>query len=86
MNIGIRELKARASQLVRNIREGKARYIITYRGQPVALLTPLEQPAVRQGPAEDHRAWDQLSELGEEITKRWQSDRSAAEILADMRR
>lgn len=86
MNIGIRALKAHASELIRNIREKRARYIITYRGRPVAVLSPLEQPPGQQQPAEDPQAWDELGALGETITRRWTSNQSAADILADMRR
>jgi prevent-host-death family protein len=86
MSIGIRALKARASELVRNIREKRARYIITYRGRPVAVLSPLEQPPTGQRPAEDPQAWDDLRSLGEKISHSWTSERSAAEILAEMRR
>src|SRR5947199_10455470 len=39
---GIRELKIRASELVRHVRERKVRYIITHRGRPVAVLGPVE--------------------------------------------
>lgn len=40
--IGIRELKARASELVRAVKERRARYIITRRGEPVAVLLPVD--------------------------------------------
>ncbi|MBN1138765.1 MAG: type II toxin-antitoxin system Phd/YefM family antitoxin, partial [Anaerolineae bacterium] len=40
-DVGVRELKAQASEIVRQIRENRARYIITYRGEPVGLLMPL---------------------------------------------
>ena len=42
--IGVRELKTRASEILRNVRRRKARYVITYRGQPVGMLTPIEEP------------------------------------------
>jgi prevent-host-death family protein len=35
--IGIRELRERASEVIRRVREEKAEYIITYQGQPVAV-------------------------------------------------
>ena len=34
-DIGVRELKTHASEIVRNVREQRARYVVTYRGQPV---------------------------------------------------
>jgi prevent-host-death family protein len=39
--IGIRELKARASEVVRAVKERRARYVITQRGRPAAVLVPL---------------------------------------------
>ena len=30
--VGVRELKIRASEILRNVRERRARYVITYRG------------------------------------------------------
>lgn len=40
--IGIRQLKNEASEILRAVREEKVEYIITLRGQPVAVLRPLE--------------------------------------------
>ena len=40
--VGVQELKARASEVVQNVRERRARYIVTYR-RPVRLLLPLEE-------------------------------------------
>lgn len=42
--IGVRELKIRATEVVREVRTRAARYFITYRGKPVAQLIPLEEP------------------------------------------
>ncbi|HHY58109.1 MAG TPA: type II toxin-antitoxin system prevent-host-death family antitoxin [Chloroflexi bacterium] len=39
--IGIRQLKNEASEIIRSIREQKTEYIITVRGEPVAVLRPL---------------------------------------------
>ncbi len=88
-DVGIRELKARASQIVRQVREERARYIITCRGRPVALLTPLEpgQPlGIEATPEADASAWEELTQLGEEIGRGWQASVTSAELLLDMRR
>jgi len=42
-DVGVRELKARASEIIRNVRERRARYVITYRGRPVGVLLPLDE-------------------------------------------
>ena len=39
--IGIRELKTRASEVVRAVKETQARYIITQHGKPAALIIPI---------------------------------------------
>ncbi len=81
--IGIRELKARASELVRAVKERRARYIITQRGEPVAILLPVD--AITPPPDPDE-VWARLEALGQEIAENWQSEKSAVEILSEMRR
>ena len=44
--IGIRQLKNETSEILRAVREEGAEYVITYRGQPVAVLRPVEQPTL----------------------------------------
>jgi len=81
--IGIRELKARASEVVRAVKERRARYIITQRGRPAAVLVPLD--ALPPQPDADE-VWARLEELGKEIARNWQSEKSAVGILSEMRR
>ncbi|MHB0867727.1 MAG: type II toxin-antitoxin system Phd/YefM family antitoxin [Thermoleophilia bacterium] len=44
--IGIRDLKNRASEIVRKVREEQIPYIITLRGKPSAMIIPLEENEV----------------------------------------
>lgn len=37
-SIGVRELKNQANEIVRSVREEQAEYIVTYHGEPVAVL------------------------------------------------
>ena len=85
--VGVRELKARASEIIRAVRDRRARYVITYRGRPVGLLLPLEEAGQVEGaagPGTD--AWEELTRLGEEIGRGWQSPLTSTELLAEMRR
>jgi prevent-host-death family protein len=82
--IGIRELKSRASEVVRAVKEERARYIVTQRGKPVAAIVPTD--AVPPEKDSDDAVWERLMKIGEEISKGWQSDKSAVEILSEMRR
>lgn len=40
--VGVRELKNRASEILRAVREEGAEYIITYQGRPSAILLPID--------------------------------------------
>jgi len=81
--IGIRELKSRASEVVRSVKEDRARYVITQRGKPAAIIVPLDAAPPETSANE---VWERLQQLGEEISKGWQSEKSAVEILSEMRR
>jgi prevent-host-death family protein len=86
--VGVRELKIHGSEIVRNVRERRARYIITYRGRPVGILAPLGAiPESEALPGEQGAAvWDALTRLGEQIGRGWQSPLTSAELLSELRR
>jgi prevent-host-death family protein len=88
-DVGVRELKTHASEIIREVRERRARYVITYRGRPVGLLTPLDDasaaaPDVAESAGAD--AWETLTRLGEEIGREWRSPLTSTELLSEMRR
>jgi len=81
--IGIRELKAHASALVSAVQERRARYIITRHGEPVAVLMPVDAVP---SPPDPEEVWERLETIREELGKGRQSEKSAVEILSEMRR
>ena len=88
-DVGVRELKARASEIIREVREQRARYTITHRGRPVGLLIPIDEADVTTqaiGSETSTDAWEELIRLGEEIGRGWQSSKTSTELLSDMRR
>ena len=82
--IGIRELKSRASEVVRAVKEERARYVVTQRGIPVAAIIPMD--AVLPEKKSDDDVWERLMQIGEELSKGWQNEKSAVDILSEMRR
>jgi prevent-host-death family protein len=87
--IGVRELKTRASEIVREVRDRRARYLITYRGRPVGLLIPLEEMGQEEMVAageQGEAVWQKLLRLGEEIGRGWQVPQTSAELISEMRR
>lgn len=81
--IGIRELKARASEVVREVKEKRTRYVITQRGKPAALLVPMDAQIQKEDADE---VWERLEKIREKLGEGWQSEKSAVEILSEMRR
>lgn len=91
--VGIRELKNDASEIIRAVREERAEYVVTLRGHPVALILPMaegwqEADAERAAAATRANAdfWDRMAVLGAEIAAKWQSDKTAVEMIAEQRR
>ena len=74
--VSVLELKGRASEIIREVREQRTRYVITDRGRPVGLLIPLEESGSSALPGAGEpamAAWDDLVRLGEEIGRGWRS-------------
>lgn len=91
--IGIRELKNQTTEVLRTVREQHTEYIVTYRGQPVALLLPLSEEAkqnvqqqnlIRPKPTAALLA--ELEMLRQKIGRTWKTKLTAAEAVAEQRR
>jgi prevent-host-death family protein len=81
--IGVRELKLRASEIVRRVREENESFEVTYRGRVVARLVPaLDRPRK----ADVNGIWREMDELAEEISASWPEGVTAAEAVAEQRR
>ena len=84
-DIGIRQLKSRASHLLRQVAEGGVTYTVTRRGKPVGILAPADMaPAEARGHAA--AAWDQLLELTGQLADAPTGRPSALKALTGMRR
>ena len=81
--IGIRELKSRASEVVRAVKEERARYVVTQRGKPVAVIVPMD--AVPPEKIEDD-GWENLLAIRAKLGKGKANKKSSLEILSEMRR
>jgi prevent-host-death family protein len=89
--IGVRELREQTSEVIRQVREEMAEYVITYQGRPVAIILPLDSQlaekemarAGRQAIVED---WERYHRLAEEIRKEWPEDVGSQEVLDAIRR
>jgi prevent-host-death family protein len=73
VTVGIRELKQQTSELVRLVREDGQQIQITYRGQVVALMVPVDRPTTLTGLAS--MSWlPRLAPIGRRVfpaRRRW---------------
>jgi len=87
--IGVRELKNQATEILREVREQQIEYIVTYHGKPVARILPFtensaslrtKRPALSS--AEQEAMWAEWDALADEIDENWQSELGAVEQLS----
>lgn len=84
--VGIRELKAKASKLIDEVHEHGTRYVITRRGRPVGLLMPIAEAPTTSAEGGAGAVLAELDRLGEEIARGWTSPKTSGEILSEIRR
>jgi prevent-host-death family protein len=83
-SVGSRELKAKLSEVLRQVRENEEVFVVTHRGRPIARIVP-ESPGATSAP--DFAAiWSEMDRLSEEIARDWPEHVSAAEAVAADRR
>jgi prevent-host-death family protein len=90
--VGVRELKNRTTEIIRDVRENQAEYVVTYHGKPVAVLLPIDEEwlesearraAEAVAPGDD--VWAELVALRQEIGRSWQSEKTAVEMISEQR-
>ncbi len=85
--IGVRELKNKASSIVRSVREEMTEYIITVQGEPVAVLRPFteeDEQQLHQAKIEETLA--EMKSLAQQVAAAWKSPKSGIELVAEQRR
>ncbi len=83
-SVGVRELKERASEIVRHARERQEAVDVTYRGHVVARLVPVRRAKPRRRDID--AMWSELDHLAAEIDRRWPAGASGARAVSDDRR
>ena len=83
-SIGIRELKARASQVIRELRIHGGEVHITHHGRVVARLIPV--PAPRPPSRRSAAVWLAIDRVSREIGRRWPKGVSAIQAVREVRR
>ena len=89
--IRVRDLRRRAREILRRIREEKAEYLITYQGKPVAVLRPVDVDAVDQALSdvdeqESSNGWDAYAKVAAAAREQWPGSVSTEAVLDEIRR
>jgi len=86
--IGVRDLKANASRILRQVRDSRESFILTHRGRAVGVILPLEsssrEPALDDG--DEASAWANFIAAGRQIERRSRRGVNAVQLLSSMRR
>lgn len=84
--VGVRELKNRATQIIRAVREEHAEYLVTVDGEPVAVLRPCEDADLQADRVAEYRAGlARLDAVAQMVGAHWQSEKGAVDLLMEMR-
>jgi prevent-host-death family protein len=70
--VGVRELRERTSEVLRQVREEGVEYVITYQGRPIAMLLPVDAETYAQ--------------LAEQVRQAWPAEQSTQDLLDEIRR
>ena len=84
--VGVRELKRRASAIIRQVRESREIIDITHRGEVVARLVPVERPLSRAEETRFAAVWADMDRLAAEIAAHWPAGVTAEEAVREQRR
>lgn len=82
-SIGIRELKAHISEIIRRVQENGEVIEVTNHGATVARIVPAHN---RSSNRDENGAWTELNRLIEEISAHWPEGVTAKDAIDDVRR
>lgn len=87
--VGVRELKANAARILREVKDSRASYILTNRGSAVGVLLPFDTIQNDSQTADDSdpaAAWDAFMRAGRRLQNHFRPGSSGVRILSATRR
>jgi prevent-host-death family protein len=85
-SVGVRELKAQTSRILRRVREDGETITVTYRGRVVARVVPAGTTRPNPDPEALAAWWAEHNRLAAEISAHWPPGVSAVDAVRDVRR
>jgi hypothetical protein len=86
--LGVRELKANATRILRQVRDSRASYVLTHRGHAVGVILPLEatNPSVAHDDVDAFSRWNDFLHAGGRLKRRFRPGVGGVRLLSSMRR
>ena len=82
--VTIETIERNPQHCLEQLLSGQTLMLVNSDGAPVAMLVSLRSPATR---AESFRAWEaRWEDLARRVSRAWKSEKSAVEIIAEIRR
>ena len=81
--IGVREVRERASEIMRRVRDDGEAFEVSYRGRVIARLVPVTLPETKDTLTNFSADWEKLTEA---ISAHWPEGVSAVEAVREGRR
>jgi len=82
--VSLRNAECNLEELLRRLPFGESITLIGPEGRPVALLVSLKTAKAVPKPVSD---WDaRMDELAQKVSRAWKGEKSAVEVLSEMRR
>lgn len=83
-SVGVRDLRARTSEILRRVSENKETIAVTSHGRPVARIVPIARREVDKEKLRE--MWASLDDLSARIGERWPEGVSAVDAIREQRR
>ncbi len=84
--VSVRELKGQLSRILRDVREEREEYLVTYRGRVVARISPVGPMREQVEEEKVQKIMRDLDRLAAEIGEKWPEGVSAVEAVREGRR
>ena len=84
--VSVRELKGQLSRVLREVREERVEYLVTYRGRVVARISPVVPPEEQVTEERVRQVMRDLDQLAAEIGRKWPAGVTAVDAVREMRR
>lgn len=86
IEVGVKELKNKTTQIIRDVKQKGNQYIVTVDGNPVAVIISIQALSDIEHQKKRSAVLDDIKLLAKEVSKDWKDDMSAAESVSEQRR